>query len=236
MFAIYKKELHSYFTNPIGYIFIAVFLAISGAAFALTTLYQMTSDITNYYTIMMMAYAVLLPLLTMKQFSEERKQRTEQLILTSPVRLTSFVCGKFLAAFTIFASSQIVATLAFFILGHYARVKVAVLLGSTFGLLLLGMAFIAIGVFVSSLTENQLAAAIGTIAILLVFLLIGMLDVLFQNVYVIRFLIDCLSVWNRFADFTQGVFSIPALVYYLSITAVFMALTVYVYSRRRHRG
>ena len=95
MFAIYKREVTSYFTTPIGYVFMAVFLAVSGFLFSLTTLQSQTSDVSSYFQFLMFAYVVVIPLLTMKSFSEERRTRTEQLLLTAPVSLTGIVLAKF---------------------------------------------------------------------------------------------------------------------------------------------
>lgn len=234
MTAIYKREMRSFFTTPIGYVFVAIYLAISGALFAATTLFSMSSSLTEYFSYMLFVYVILVPLLTMKSFSEERKTRTEQLLLTAPVTLPGMVAAKFLAALTLFASCQLVAALAFFILARYAQLKVAIIFGNLLALLLVGMAFIAVGLFVSALTENQLAAAVATVGILLLFLLIGYANQ-FINVYWIRFIFSCLSVWTRFQNFGQGVFDVAALFYYLSVTAVFLFLTVRIYDRRRYR-
>lgn len=233
MTSVYRRELASYFTTPIGYVFVAVYLALSGAVFAATTLFAMSADVTQYFSYMLFLFVILLPLLTMKSFSEERKAKTEQLLLTSPVSLFGMVMGKFLAAMTLFAGCELVGSSAFFVLGIYADVKVAVLFGNLLAILLVGTAFISVGLFVSSLTENQLTAAIGTIGILLFFLLISFVNE-FINVYWIRFLISCVSVWSRFQNFTQGIFDLSALFYYLSVTAVFLFLTIRVYDRRRY--
>ncbi len=233
MTAIYKRELSSYFTSPIGYVFIAIFLAISGGVFAISTLFAMSSDTTEYFTYMLFLYVILVPLLTMKSFSEERKAKTEQLLMTAPVTIFGMVMAKFLAALTLFASCQLVASLAFFILARYAEVKTAVVLGSLFALLLVGMAFISVGLFVSALTENQLAAAVATVGILLLFLLISYVNS-FIDVYWIRFIFDCLSVWSRFQNFTQGVFDVAGLFYYISVSAVFLLLTIRIYDKRRY--
>ena len=229
MTAVYRRELGSYFKTPIGYVFVAVFLALSGALFAGTTLFSMSADVTKYFSYIVFLYVLLIPLLTMKSFSEERKTRTEQLLLTAPISLFGMVMGKFLAAVTMFAGCQLAASLSFFILGIYADLKVAVI----FGALLAGIAFIAVGLFVSALTENQLTAAVATMGILLVFLLIGMLNQ-FIGVRWIRFLLNCVSVWSRFQNFTQGVFDLAGLFYYLSVTAVFLFLAIRVYDRRRY--
>ena len=233
MLAIYKRELAAYFTTPIGYVFCAVYLALAGAIFSYTTLFSMSADVTSYFTYILILLVVLVPLLTMKLFSDDRKQRTEQLLLTAPVSLYSLVAGKFFAAYTLYAGCTLLSFCNFFILYFYIeKVKTAVLFGNLLAILLLGMTFIAVGVFASSLTENQLAAAIATTAILIAFLAIGLLNSIIP-VYWIRFVLSSLSVFTRFQNFGQGVFDVAAIFYYLTITAAFLFLTVRVFEKRR---
>ncbi len=233
MIAIYKREMRAYFTTPIGYIFLAFFLATAALVFSLTTLYAMTTDVTGYFQVLLYGMIVLLPLLTMKLFSEERKQKTEQLLLTAPVSLFSMVFAKFLAALTVYAGALTVTLLFFPILEIYGSVKLGMLFGNYLALLLAGMAFIAIGVFVSALTENQLTAAVGTIGILVLQLGISLLNSLLGE-YWARFIVASLSVFSRFSAFTQGIFDYSAAIYYLSFTAIFLFLTVAVFHRRRY--
>ena len=234
MLAIFKREMRSYFTTVIGYAFLVIYLAVGAAIFAFTTLYSMSADVTSYYLYMMIFSAVVLPLLTMKSFSEERKIKTEQLTLTAPVSLISMVLGKFLASMSVFFGALTVSSLSFLFLYPYASVKTAVLLGNYVALLLVGMTFISIGLFVSSLTENQLSAAVGTIAIILAFLAVGVINVLLPSSYFLRYIFDFLSIFTRFQAFTNGYFDLSSVVYYLSISAMFLYLTVRVYDRRRH--
>ena len=102
MFAIYKKEMRSYFTNPIGYIFVGIFLMFSAVLCCYTTILQRTYYTGNYFSLMIYAFVILIPLLTMRLFSEEKKMRTEQLLLTAPITITGMVLGKFFAALTLF--------------------------------------------------------------------------------------------------------------------------------------
>ena len=234
MLAIYKKELRSYFTGVIGYVFLVVFLAVAGVVFSYTTLFAMSSDVTAYYTFMLIFSAIILPILTMKSFSEEKKMRTEQLLLTAPVSLTSMVLGKFLACFTIFGGATVFTSLYFLVLIPYAPLKLALLIGNAIALLLVGGVFISIGLFISSLTENQLSAAVGTIAIILALLGVGLLTSLIPTDYTIRFILDAISVFTRFQTFTNGYFDLASVVYYLSVCAVFIFLTIRVYDRRRY--
>ena len=234
MLAIFKREMRSYFTTVIGYAFLVIYLAVGAVIFAFTTLYSMSADVTSYYLYMMIFSAVVLPLLTMKSFSEERKLRTEQLLMTAPVSIFSMVMAKYLAAATIFASSMVVAVLPFGILYRYAAVKTAVLLGNLIAILLVGFAILAVGVFVSALTENQLTAAVGTVGLVLIFFVISFFNTVIP-VYFIRFILSGVSIFSRYQNFTQGVFDFAALFYYLSVAAVFLFLTMRIFDRRRYR-
>ena len=234
MLAIFKREMRSYFTGVIGYVFLVLFLAVGGGVFCYTTMFSMSSDVTGYFTIMLLFSAIILPILTMKSFSEERKAKTEQLLLTAPVSIPSMVVGKFLASYLMFAASLIFNSLYFLILIPYGELKFSVLVGNVIALLLVGMVFITIGLFVSSLTENQLSAAVGTIAIILVLLVIGLVGDLVPTDYWIRYVLDSISVFTRFQSFTNGYLDFAALLYYVSVSAIFLFLTVRVYDARRY--
>ena len=232
MQAIYKREMRSYFTTPTGYIFAAIFLCASGFLFALCTLQMQTSDVSAYFQFLMYAYIVVIPLLTMKSFAEEKKNGTEQLLLTSPVSLTSMVMAKFLAAFTMFAGTLLVSSVAMAVLGLYSEPNWARVIGCTVGILLVGICFIAIGLFVSSLTDNQFVAAIGTIALLAGLVVVAIINGLIDNYY-LRLVLDWISIYSRYMNFTYGIFDVASAVYYLSICVVFLFLTVRVYEKRR---
>lgn len=234
MLAIYKREMLSYFTSPIGYVFIAVFLALNAFIFSMFTLLEgENSSVGTYFTIVMFIFIILVPLLTMKMFSEERKMRTEQLLLTSPVSLMGMVFGKFLAAFTMFAGTFIGGNLInFATLYKYGEPNTAVLVSNSVGILLIGSAFIAIGLFVSAMTENQLVAAVGTMGILIFMLLIGLLNSYIDS-YTLRTILSWISIYNRFGNFGYGILDFASLLYYFSICFVFMFLTVRVYEKRR---
>lgn len=246
MFAIYKKELRSYFTNPHGYVFAGIFLALSALVFSYTTLLMQSYDTTLYFTVMVFALVVLVPLLTMRLFTEEKKLRTEQLLLTAPVTITGTVLGKFLAAFTLFFSCTALTCINFIPLYLIAAAErgnlpydtthigpvTPQIIGCLIGVVFIGAAFIAIGTFISSLTENQLAAAIITIAVLLALVGIG----LFANVidvYAIRMALGWISILGRFSNLSAGVFDIASIIYFVSLAFLFVFLTVRVYEKRR---
>ena len=234
MLAVYKRELRSYFTSVLGYVFLVLYLSLATAILVYTTLFSMSADVTTFFTLMIFVSAVALPLLTMKSFSEERKAKTEQLLLTAPVSIIGIVMGKLLAAYTIFAGCIVLNTLYCLVLLAYAELKVAVLIGSMVAVLLVGLVFIAIGLFVSALTENQLTAAIGTIGIILGFLAVGLISMLIPSSYGIRYVFNFLSVFTRFQAFTAGYFDLTSIIYYISLAAIFIYLTVRIYDRRRY--
>ena len=233
MTAIFKREIRGYFTGVIGYVFLVIYLAVAGVIFSFSTMMSMSSDMSTYFTFMLIFSAVALPLLTMKSFSEERKMKTEQLVLTAPVSIPAMVFGKFFASYVIYAGATVLSSLYFLFLAPYAPLKLAELLGNMLALLLVGGVFVAIGLFVSSLTENQLSAAIGTIAIILVFLGIGLLSSLLPSSYWLRFVLDALSIFTRFQTFVNGYFDLASVIYYLSVAGVFIWLTIRIFDRRR---
>jgi ABC-2 type transport system permease protein len=213
---------------------LVIYLLVAGVIFATSTLFAMSSSTTSFFTFMLLFSAIALPLLTMKSFSEERKTKVEQLVLTAPISIFSMVMGKLLASYTVFAAAEIFTSLYFLLLIPYTQLQVGVLIGNIVALLLVGLVFISIGLFVSSVTENQLSAAIGTIAVILVFVGIGLLSSLLPSSYWLRYVIDSLSIFTRFQNFTAGYFDPASVIYYLSVSAIFVWLTVLVYDRRRY--
>ena len=255
MLAIFKKEMRSYFINPIGFVFVGIFLAMSALLCCYTTIQSNSYSTSTYFTIMIFALVILVPLLTMRSFAEEKKLKTEQLLLTAPVSITSMVLGKYLASFVMFLGCVVVSCINFiplYIVGNIEREGdpysithigpvTSEIVGSLIAVILIGAAFIAIGIFISSLTENQLSAAVITISVILFMVIMGFVNDIGSDAegnrlissYVVRFVIDWISVFSRFGNFTYGVVDIAALIYYLSIASVFVFLTVRVYEKRR---
>ena len=213
MLAIYKKEMRTYFTTPLGYAFIAVFLAVSGFIFAFTTFQSQTSDVSGYFQMMIFGYIVLVPLLTMRSFA--------------------MVFAKFLAALTMFAGTVLVSCVYYLPLFGYGEPNVGRAVGCLIAMLLLGGAFIAVGIFVSTLTESTVNASIGTMGILLLFVVAAIFNNLI-DAYVIRAVLSWISVYSRYVNFTYGIFDVAAAVYYLSITGIFLFLAVRMCERRRY--
>lgn len=224
MWAVLKKEFKTYFLSPIGYVFIGIFLAMFSILFYLTTIYQgATSFQYVFYNAVLYSIIFIIPLLTMRMFAEERKNGTEQLLLTSPKSITGITLGKFFAAVLVIVITELLTLIYFGIICYFKTPDIATVLTSMFGFLLLSMAYISFGMFISSLTENQIIAAIVTIAVFV-------LTWLAPN---ISYELVSISLIEKFYPFVTGVFPITETISLLSITAMFVILTIIVMKRRK---
>lgn len=232
MLAIIKKELGTYFRSPIGYVFCAVYLFFSALYFEVILGYGVSSYFGELYSGMLNIVLLLLPVLTMRMFSEERHRKTDQVLLTSPVSITGIVMGKFLAAFIVYAAC-VVFTLSYAVVFCiFSPAPWALIFGNVIGALFYGAAFIAMGMFISSMTESQVVAAIITFTLGSLFILIDVIPNLTNNKYIISF-INWISFTGRYTPFTLGLLDFSSLIFFLSVCAVFIFLTVRVIERRR---
>ncbi|MCL2035602.1 MAG: ABC transporter permease [Oscillospiraceae bacterium] len=232
MTAIMRRELSAYFASPIGYIFLAVFYIFGGFYFTMTCLLSNSSDLSFTFNSMFTIVLILVPLLTMRLFSEDKKHKTDQALLTAPVSLLALVLGKFLAAVLVYLLSLAATIVYAMVIAVYAPPGWAHVMGNFIALLLMGMAFISIGLFVSSLTENQLIAAVGSFAIALTLIII---DSVAPTITVpwLRQVFMSIAFFSRYSAFTVGKLELSGVVFFLSICAVFLFLTVRVLDKRR---
>ena len=232
MSAIIKRELSSYFNSAIGYIVLAVFYFFSGLFFYMYCLLSNTTSMSYVFLSMLMIVMLVIPIITMKSFSEERKQKTDQALLTAPISLTEMVLGKFFGAFLLYCICNAIYVLYAVILSFYAAPDWAVFLTTMLGMLLMGGALIAIDMFISALTESQVIAAVVSIGI---GLLIYMLDSL-SNVFNVDWLTTLfhnISFDAHFTNFINGIINLPSVVFFLSVIAIFLFLCVRVFEKRR---
>ncbi len=232
MFAIYKRELRAYFTSTTGYIFMAVFLAVSGAMVWFSNFFSATTSTANYFFIMIFFFIILIPILTMKLLSEERRSKTDQLLLTSPISLFSIVAGKFLAALTLFELTFLISLLNFIPVSRYGTLNTAEIISNFIGVSCIAATLISLGVFISALTESQFVAATASIASILATLIIGIFSSSITNDF-LRTVVKWVSLLDRFSNFRYGLFDFSSLLYYVSLSLVFMFLTVRVLEKRR---
>ncbi len=243
MTAILKREFASYFTSPLGYVFLAVFYCFSGLFLWMMSLTSGSADMSGTFLWMFFIMIILIPVLTMRTMADDKRQKTDQLTLTSPISLFGLVTGKFLAAFFIFMLGvAVLLVYAVFISGAVADTAAnsgveasfgwASVFGNLVGITLVGAVFISVGIFISSLTENQMIAAIGSIGANIVLCLF---DVLANYVQIdwLQELIVSLSVFYKYQEFTYGIFSLTNIVFFLSLIVLFNFFTMRVLERRR---
>ena len=232
MFSIFKREFRAYFTSPLGYVFLAIFYAFSGLFFYIFSLSIGSTDISGVFLMMFIVLMVFVPLLTMRLLSEDKKQKTDQLILTAPVSLLSIVMGKFLAAYAIFVIGVAVMPVYGFVMSTFTTISWLPIWGNTVGLLLIGGIFVSVGLFVSSLTENQMIAAIGSFFINLMILLMNTLTSALPS-GIFKDVLASVSVYSRYSEITNGIFSLSSLIFFISVIFIFLYLTVRVLKKRR---
>ena len=224
MFAIYKKELRSYFLSPIGYVVIGIFLICFSVLFYLTAFSTGSADLgVLYYYTALYGLIIIVPILTMRMFAEERKTGTEQLLLTLPTGMFKIVMGKFLAALSVVIITLIVSLMYYIILSFFGSPNISVILVHIFGFILISMAAISIGMFASSLTENQIIAGVITVSFLVISLFIRGVSSALSG----------LTLIDYYLNFAQGVIAIENIISLLLFTFVFTSFTIIIMKRRK---
>lgn len=232
MIGVFKKEWGHYFKTITGYVFIAMYLALSGAVFTMTNLLSQSADIKSYFSLFNTLSVFLFPILTMSLFSEEQRQKTDELLFTAPVTLTSVVVGKFLATLCVFLLPMAVTFVYPAILAGFGVSALMETIGNYLALTLLAMACIAIGEFLSLLTDSQFVAAMMTYCIfaLLLFANMGRSMV---SAGIIQDLLSFVAITAHCEGFSYGVFDLTQAVYFLLVTALFLYLSVFKLEYRR---
>lgn len=232
MGAIFRREVLSYFTSPIGYIFLAAFYASSAVIFSVNSLENGSTKLDAVFAQLMIILIVLIPILTMRTISEEKKNKTDQCLLTSPVSLFGIVAGKFLAAFLIYVLGVAITLVYAVVVSAFVAPDWTVILGNIVGLVLLGAAFIAVGIFCSSFTENQIVSAVVSFIALIVLYLFTTIGNLIPVEFISN-IFSKLSFWERYYGFTYGLFDLSNVLFFISAAVVFLFLSVRVLERRR---
>lgn len=224
MGAVFKKELKSYFLSPIGYVVTGIFLLCFSVFFVLTVLGYGSVDLgILYYYTALYGLIIIVPILTMRMFAEERKTGTEQLLLTAPIGMFKVVMGKLLAALTVIAVTLVISLMFFVIVMFFGSPKIMPTLVAILGFILISLATLSFGMFASSLTENQIIAGIITVAFLIISLFIPDISSKLAG----------FSLMNYYTSFAQGLISIENIISLVLFTAVFTSLTIIVMQRRK---
>ncbi len=234
MTAVFKREFRSFFATPIGYIVMAILFFFSGYFFYSYNLRGGSSSLTSVYTnLFSIVVLVVLPILTMRSFSEEKRQRTDQALFTSPVSLLGIVAGKFLAAMLLFAISLGITFVYAVVIATQVTPDWMVIFGNYFGMLLLGGLVIAAGLFFSSLTESQFIAALLTFTFSFVMMMVDSAAAYVSSTPWLSEAISFLSVYTRYTGFTQGLINYDNIFFFLSVQALFLFLTMRVLDTKR---
>lgn len=223
MWAIIKKEVKSYFLSPIGYIFIGLFLLMCSVFFYTDIIAYGSINFEYLFYSVATVLTFIVPILTMRMFAEERKNGTEQLLLTSPRSITGIVLAKFISAVIIVIITELFTFMYFGILTHFGNPNIVTALVTMLGFLLLAMAYISFGMFASSLTENQIIAGVLTIGF---FILTWFMPRLSTG-------LEPFSLINMFDKFPSGVIALDETITFVSFTALFIILTITILQRRK---
>ena len=239
MRAVFRREFKSFFTTPIGYVVIAAIFCVSGVLFKKFNLEGITlqggsTNLSYVYIGLFYVSFFVMPFLTMRLFSEEKHQKTDQALFTAPTGLTGIVLGKFFAALALFALALSITLVYALIIALKATPDWLVIAGNFLGLLLVGGMMIAIGLLISALTESQVIAALGTLMVSLFF--VFCIDGLAPKFSAIPWLynaITFLSISNRYSSFTIGLIEYDNIIFFLSLQALFIFITVRVLDSKR---
>jgi ABC-2 type transport system permease protein len=224
MLAVIKKELKSYFLSPIGYVFIGLFLIMLSLIFTAEILeYYQTNNFEYIFYSGATILTFVIPVITMRTFAEERKNGTEQLLMTSPLSLTKIVLAKFIAATIVVIITEICTLLYFAVLSYYAMPNIPIALCTLLGFLLLAMAYISFGIFASSITENQIVSFVITVGFFIASWFLPEISSIFDN----------FSLINIFSGFLYGQISIADTVTLVAFTVLCLILTIIVLQRRK---
>ena len=285
MRAIYKREVFSYFVTPIGYIYIGIFLALGSLIFGLSNLSGLSSDMSDFFSMMSYVWMLLTPVLVMRLIAGERKNLTDQLLMTAPVRAGDIVMGKYLALVTIYAIPIAVLATYPLIMSKFGTVAFGSAYTALLGFFLLGSANIAIGVFFSAITESQVIAAVLTFVFLFAFYMMNGISSFFSEtamstcvtfgiliialslmiysmiknavlsgavcvigevalviVYVVKSsvfeggiqkVLEVFNLSSHFENFTNSIFDVTGVLYFLSVIAICIFLTMQTILKRR---
>ena len=251
---VFKKEMRLYFGSPVAYVVFTFFLLISGWFFSQIFLFYSDASMRSFmqpqfgaqnlnviesvmrplFTNMSVVLLFFIPMLTMRLFAEERKAGTFELLLTYPVRDGEVLAGKYLAALALYVLLLVLTLLYPAIIAYFTRVEWGPIFSGYLGLVLTGAVFLAVGVLVSSLTENQIVAGFGTFGVLLGFWIVGW-GAEFAGGGM-RSVLQYLSIGDHLDGFTRGLIDTKDLIYYLTGIALALFLTLRSLESKRWRG
>lgn len=231
---IMLKDLKIYFISPIAYTILTIFLLISGYFFVLILFHSQECSMHYVFGNMSFTLLFIIPILTMRLISEEKKTGTIEILMTSPIKEIELVLGKFLSCFILFAIMIFLTLLYPILLLIIGNPDKGPLITGYIGILLLGLSFISIGIFCSSLTKNQIVAAVLCFGLLLLIWTFGWVANESKN-QIIKNIFQYICLLEHFNDFQKGIIDTKNIVYYLSFTGFFIYLTTKIVELKKWR-
>lgn len=235
MITVYRREIQGFFHTSMGYVFVGVFLTLSGILFYLSNLQTLSGELLVFLPQLTMLLMLLCPILTMRLLCEERQRRTDQLLLTSPVSLTGIVLGKFGAAATVLLLTILLTNVYVLIIGLYGTVYAGEWFVGYLGLTLQSLSFLALDLLVTCFAKNQLSAAVTAVAANFV---LWLLDLLTQYVPIgaVSETLRFMSLYSRYEPFILGQLSFANVLFFLSFITACLVCTVHGLDARRFSG
>ncbi len=230
--AVYIKEIRQYFATPIPYVLLAVFWALMGYYFSFNVFFVNVAQMVNAFHNMSIMLLLIVPLVTMRIFAEENRSRTIELLMTLPLDEAGIVFGKYLASLTLLFFMLLGTATALVPLTAFGQPDLGPVLGGYIGIALLGATFLAVGILISSLCENQLVAALLTWATLLLFWYVDYVSNFAPNLETAK-LIRHLSFSIHYIDLIRGILPLATVVYFITVIVFATTLTVQILKARR---
>lgn len=235
MRAVYQKELKSYFFTPTGWLFLAVFLAISGLVFFLNNIITRSSDFTPFLSMMSYVWMLLTPLLVMRLLAGEKRLQTDSLLRSSPLSVSAIIAGKYLAACTVLLCAVLLSLVYPAMIAAYARVYPAELLTGYLGFLLQGCAFIALDLMVTASLGNTVTAAAVAFGVNLLVWLVSLLSSAVTIPPAITATIAFFSLYGRFVPYLSAQLSFANTLFYLLFILCTLSVSVLIVHSERNR-
>ncbi len=234
MSAIFKREFKTYFTSPIGYCVLAIMFGLTAFSFDSYNITYLSPDLSPLFQSLQVYLMILvLPILTMRLMSDDKRQKTDQALFTAPVSLTGIVLGKYFAALLLFAIGCSMTLVCAVIVAMQTTPDWMVIIGNYVALLLLGGMIITLGLLISCLTESQFIAALGTFLASLLLLMMDNIKYMFSGNEWIAAAVDFLSVNQRYAGFTAGTLKYDDIIFFVTMQALCLFVTVRLLDRKR---
>ncbi len=232
MWAVAKREYISFFKNPIGYFLLSIYGVLSAIVFSLFVLWKNTSYLGEYFGFYLIFVDIaVISVMAMRFFSEDKKLKTEQLLLTVPTSVPKLVMGRFIGAMLVFWTASLINLIYIVVVDIFGNLDYGALFTNFVGSILLTGTMMAIAIFISAVTESPIASAAGTLATLFGLMVIDFFA-MFMPSWLGKILMK-LTIYSYYDDFTNGILNLVPIVYYISITAVMLFLTVRMIEKRR---